>query len=223
MKFETKTSELKRETFVDDEGKDCIQITKKIETPRQTFIKGDITGKDTDVIAALSDFAEKIDPKTEMRAFLTQLSSNKVNSLAGELGDDVENVFASILKQNAGGSDEILRTLLIGINRMSAAVTEMPKLIDELERDATTESTQEMMRVMNPMILEATNTNEGFIKTQDQSTSVTVSTAEQALKVANEQLIATNKMIEILTAQAAEAKKTVSAIIASGEHDAEGK
>lgn len=55
MKFETKISELKRETFVDDEGKDCIRITKKIETPRQTFIKGDITGKYRGDLLALSD------------------------------------------------------------------------------------------------------------------------------------------------------------------------
>jgi hypothetical protein len=45
MKFETRITEISRESFIDNEGNQCIKITRKIETPRQTYIKGDISGK----------------------------------------------------------------------------------------------------------------------------------------------------------------------------------
>ena len=55
MKFEIKITEIDRVPFVDDEGNDCIRITKKIETPRQTFIKGNISGKYRGDLLSLSD------------------------------------------------------------------------------------------------------------------------------------------------------------------------
>lgn len=55
MKFEAKISEINREPFVDAEGKDCIRITKKIETPRITFIKGEIKGKYRGNLLALTE------------------------------------------------------------------------------------------------------------------------------------------------------------------------
>lgn len=45
MVFEKKITEIERHPFTDGNGKSCIRVIKKIETPRQTFLKGDITGK----------------------------------------------------------------------------------------------------------------------------------------------------------------------------------
>ncbi|WP_291113648.1 hypothetical protein [Flavobacterium sp. UBA6135] len=55
MKFEIKITEIDRVPFVNEEGNDCIRIIKKIETPRQTFIKGNISGKYRGNLLSLSD------------------------------------------------------------------------------------------------------------------------------------------------------------------------
>jgi hypothetical protein len=55
MKFEIKITEINKEPFVGEDGFDYVRITKKIETPRQTFIKGDISGKYRGDFLALSD------------------------------------------------------------------------------------------------------------------------------------------------------------------------
>lgn len=55
MKFETKITEIGRVLDTDEDGNSCIRIKKKIETPRQTFIKGDIKGKYRGDLLALSD------------------------------------------------------------------------------------------------------------------------------------------------------------------------
>lgn len=55
MKFETKITEIGRIPFTDEEGNSCIRVKKKIETPRQTFIKGNIKGKYRGDLLALSD------------------------------------------------------------------------------------------------------------------------------------------------------------------------
>jgi hypothetical protein len=55
MKFETKITEIGRIPFTDEEGNSFIRIKKKVETPRQTFIKGNIKGKYRGDLLALSD------------------------------------------------------------------------------------------------------------------------------------------------------------------------
>ena len=55
MKFENKITELERIPFTDKDGNSFIRIKKRIETPRQTFIKGNIKGKYRGDLLALSD------------------------------------------------------------------------------------------------------------------------------------------------------------------------